>query len=123
MLRWAQQGGDTEAAAFLDQRLLAEQLKAVARWMMRLQLAGQMPTLPSQNSSLRARLMANQTYLDLLVQVSDRNGLWIEAGQQAVVGEHHQPLDVVGVSAAVDLSQDGVEAGHATGAQFVHPGR
>jgi len=27
VLRWAQQGGDTEAAAFLDQRLLAEQLK------------------------------------------------------------------------------------------------
>ena len=54
---------------------------AVVRWMMRLQLAGQMPTLPSQNSSLRARLMANQAYLDLLVHVSDRIGVWIEACQ------------------------------------------
>jgi hypothetical protein len=48
---------------------------------MGLQLAGQMPTLPSQNSSLRARLMANQAYLDLLVHVSDRMGVWIEACQ------------------------------------------
>ncbi len=58
-----------------------EQLKAVARWMMRLQLAGQMPSLPSQNSSLRASLMANRAYLDGLMQVSDHIGAWIEAAQ------------------------------------------
>jgi AcrR family transcriptional regulator len=58
------------------------QLKAVARWMMRLQLAGEMPSLPSQNSSLRARLMANSDYLDLLMGVSDRIGAWIEAAQR-----------------------------------------
>jgi len=57
-------------------------LQAVVRWMMELQLAGQMPSLPSQNSSLRARLMANTEYLDLLVAVSDRIGAWIEAAQQ-----------------------------------------
>jgi AcrR family transcriptional regulator len=74
-----------QAEDFLDQLPAQaepiEQLKAVVRWMMRLQLAGQMPTLPSQNSSLRARLMANQAYLDLLVHVSDRMGVWIEACQ------------------------------------------
>lgn len=60
-----------------------EQLKAVVRWMMRLQLAGEMPSLPSQNSSLRASLMANRAYLDGLMQVSDHLGGWIEAAQEA----------------------------------------
>lgn len=59
-----------------------EQLKAVARWMMRLQLAGEMPSLPSQNSSLRASLMGNSAYLDGLLQVSDHIGGWIEQAQQ-----------------------------------------
>ncbi len=58
-----------------------DQLKAVVRWMMRLQLAGEMPSLPSQNSSLRANLMANRAYLDGLLQVSDQIGGWIEAAQ------------------------------------------
>ena len=58
------------------------QLKAVVRWMMQLQLAGQMPSLPSQNSSLRATLLANRDYLDSLLQVSDHIGQWIEAAQQ-----------------------------------------
>ena len=74
-----------KAQAFLD-TLPADapplaQLQAVVRWMMALQLAGQMPSLPSQNSSLRARLMANSAYLDLLMAVSDRIGAWIEAAQ------------------------------------------
>jgi TetR/AcrR family transcriptional regulator of autoinduction and epiphytic fitness len=60
-----------------------EQLKAVVRWMMRLQLDGQMPSLPSKNSSLRAKLLANRAYLDGLVQVSDHIGCWIEAAQKA----------------------------------------
>jgi TetR/AcrR family transcriptional regulator of autoinduction and epiphytic fitness len=58
-----------------------DQLKAVVRWMMRLQLAGEMPSLPSQNSSLRANLLANQAYLDGLLTVSDHIGAWIEAAQ------------------------------------------
>ena len=58
-----------------------DQIKAVVRWMMRLQLTGEMPSLPSQNSSLRANLMANRAYLDGLLQVSDQIGGWIEAAQ------------------------------------------
>jgi AcrR family transcriptional regulator len=58
-----------------------DQLKDVVRWMMRLQLAGEMPSLPSQNSSLRANLMANRAYLDGLLEVSDQIGGWIEAAQ------------------------------------------
>ena len=58
-------------------------LRAVARWALEQQLAGQMPTLPSQNSSLRAELLGSKAYLDLLMQVSDRLGEWITAAQEA----------------------------------------
>ncbi|MES2282471.1 MAG: helix-turn-helix domain-containing protein [Pseudomonadota bacterium] len=58
------------------------QLEAVARWMLEVQLAGQMPILPSQNSSLRANLMGNKDYLNSLMAVSDHIGGWIEAAQK-----------------------------------------
>ena len=58
-----------------------DQLKAIARWMLQEQLKGEMPSLPSQNSTLRANLMANKAYLDGLMQISDQIGGWIEAAQ------------------------------------------
>ena len=58
-----------------------DQLKAVARWMLQLQIKGEMPSLPSQNSSLRANLMANKAYLDGLMEISDQMGGWIDAAQ------------------------------------------
>ena len=58
-------------------------LKAVTRWAMEVQLAGEMPSLPSQNSSLRSNLLGNKAYLDALVLVSDELGSWIEAAQAA----------------------------------------
>ena len=58
-----------------------EQLRAVVRWTMELKLAGEMPSLPSQNSSLRATLVSNTDYMDGLIEVSDRLGGWIEAAQ------------------------------------------
>jgi len=60
-----------------------DKLKAVVRWTLEVQLAGQMPSLPSQNSSLRACLMSNRAYMDGLMDVSDRLGGWIEAAQAA----------------------------------------
>ena len=59
-----------------------EQLKTVVRWMLQSQLAGEMPSLPSQNSSLRAALLGSKAYLDGLMQVSDAIGNWIEQAQQ-----------------------------------------
>ena len=56
-------------------------LRAAARWMMGLKLAGEMPSLPSQNSSLRATLMGNKAYMDGLMDTSDCLGGWIEAAQ------------------------------------------
>ena len=50
-------------------------------------------------------------------------GLGIEAGQEAVVGEHHQPLDVVGVARGLQLVQHRVHAGHAAAAELFQPGR
>ena len=60
-----------------------DQLKAVARWTMQVQLAGEMPSLPAQNSALRAALMTNKLYLDRLMEVSDKLGAWITAAQKA----------------------------------------
>lgn len=56
-------------------------LKAVARWTMAVKLAGEMPSLPSQNSSLRATLIASRAYMDGLMEISDTLGAWIEAAQ------------------------------------------
>ena len=58
-----------------------ELLKAATRWSLQLQLAGEMPTLPSANSSLRATLMGSRAYMDGVITLSDRMGAWIEAAQ------------------------------------------
>ena len=58
-----------------------ENLRHAVRWTMGVKLAGDMPSLPSQNSSLRATLIANKDYMDGLMEVSDRLGAWIEAAQ------------------------------------------
>ncbi len=58
-----------------------DKLRAVVRWCLELQLRGEMPTLPSENSSLRATLMGSKVYVDSLVNLSDRMGAWIEAAQ------------------------------------------
>ncbi|RZU00753.1 TetR/AcrR family transcriptional regulator [Rivibacter subsaxonicus] len=86
--------------AELDGRLAAgatplDRLKAVARWTMEVQLAGEMPALPAQNSSLRAALMANRAYLDRLFEVSDRLGALIEAAQRDGLISRTLPPEVV----------------------------
>jgi TetR/AcrR family transcriptional regulator of autoinduction and epiphytic fitness len=58
-----------------------QRLQAVTRWLLEVQLAGEMPTLPSQNSSLRAELMASRPYMDALMQASDILGEWIVQAQ------------------------------------------
>ena len=80
--------------ALPDQGAIA-QLRAVARWTMELQLQGDMPTLPSQNSTLRAKLIANTAYMDGLIEVSDRLGAWIEEAQAA--GHIHQGLPPIAI--------------------------
>jgi len=77
------------ALAFIDALALntgasaITQLKAVARWTMQVQLAGEMPSLPAQNSALRATLTSHRIYLDRLMEVSDKLGAWIHAARDA----------------------------------------
>jgi AcrR family transcriptional regulator len=72
-----------------------ERLRAVTRWALELQLAGEMPSLPSQNSTLRAELLADRTYLDLLMKVSDQLGEWILQAQAAGDIDPTLPPEVV----------------------------
>ncbi len=60
-----------------------EQLRSVARWTMQVQLAGEMPSLPAQNSTLRSTLMNSAAYMDRLMAVSDQLGSWITEAQSA----------------------------------------
>jgi AcrR family transcriptional regulator len=67
----------------LDPRLpVLDKLKAAVRWTVQVQLAGQMPALPSQNSSLRAALMGNPAFLETQTRISEQLGQWIAAGQR-----------------------------------------
>ena len=74
-----------QAQAFLDtladEQPPLDKLRAVVRWTMGLKLGGEMPSLPSQNSTLRATLMGHKAYMDGLMDVSDRLGAWIVAAQ------------------------------------------
>ena len=73
-----------------------DKLRAVTRWTMQLKLQGQMPSLPSQNSSLRATLMASQDYMDGLMQVSDQLGAWIvQAQQDGAISRELPPVAVL----------------------------
>ena len=71
------------------------QLRAMTRWTMQLQLAGEMPSLPAQNSALRTALTSNKVYLDRLMLVSERLGEWIGAGQQSGRLDVDLPPEVV----------------------------
>jgi AcrR family transcriptional regulator len=85
--------------ADLDRRLAGasalERLKAVVRWTMEVQLAGQMPLLPSQNSTLRAALMGNQAYVDRLFDVGERLGSLIQTAQDEGHLSRALPAEVV----------------------------
>ena len=72
-----------------------QRLQAITCWALEVQLAGDMPTVPSQNSSLRAELMANKPYLDALMQVSEVLGGWIQEAQAAGDIDPALPPEVV----------------------------
>lgn len=68
-------------ASLPEQHPASQQLRAVVRWVLQVKIAGGMPSLPSQNSSLRASLLASQDYMDGLLELSERLGAWIEEAQ------------------------------------------
>lgn len=59
-----------------------ERLEAMVRWTLQVQLAGEMPTLPAQNSRLVAALKSHRAYMDRLFELSDRLGGWIVEAQK-----------------------------------------
>ena len=60
-----------------------QRLRAAARWTMQVQLAGEMPALPAQNSALRSALGAHRVYMERLTALSETLGRWIVAAQKA----------------------------------------
>ena len=72
-----------------------QRLQTVTRWLLAVQLAGEMPTLPSQNSSLRAELMASKPYMDALMQASEILGAWIVQAQAEGQINPYLPPEVV----------------------------
>lgn len=73
-----------------------DKLRATVEWTMRLKLSGNMPTLPSQNSTLRAALMGHKGYMDGLMDVSDMLGAWIaEAQAQGAINPALPPIAVL----------------------------
>jgi TetR/AcrR family transcriptional regulator of autoinduction and epiphytic fitness len=80
VLQRAQQAIDAQAA--IEDTNAFERLQGVTRWTLQVQLAGEMPSLPAQNSTLRAALMGDRQYIDLVMEVSERLGQWIVQAQQ-----------------------------------------
>jgi TetR/AcrR family transcriptional regulator, regulator of autoinduction and epiphytic fitness len=59
----------------------ADKLKEVLRWVMNMQYDGAMPSLPAENSTLRNVLISDKAYGNLLMEVSDVLGDWIQQAQ------------------------------------------
>ncbi len=78
-------------ASLSDDQAAIDKLREVVRWTLQVKLAGEMPSLPSQNSSLRSTLLSNRQYMDGLMALSDRLGGWIGQAQEAGHLNRHLP--------------------------------
>jgi AcrR family transcriptional regulator len=72
-----------------------ERLHEMLRWTMRTLYHGQMPSLPAQNSALRAVLTADKVYMNLLLRMSDRLGAWITDAQREGSLSRSLPPEVI----------------------------
>jgi AcrR family transcriptional regulator len=96
MVRVMEQGLQVvEEQAARSELGVVERLQAVARWALQMQLSGQMPTLPSQNSTLRSELATDARYMDLLMEISDKLGAWIVQAQQEGLIDASLPAELV----------------------------
>ena len=71
----------TEALRRDPEMPAVKRIESVVRWTLQVQMAGEMPTLPAQNSKLVASLQANRSYMDRLFALSDTLGAWITQAQ------------------------------------------
>ncbi len=65
------------------------------RWALHEHLRGQMPSLPSTRSTLRDSLVRHPGYVDLLIDVSDRLGAWIDEAQRRKAMAPRLPPEVI----------------------------
>lgn len=72
-----------------------DKLRAVARWALEAQLAGEMPALPGRNSALRAALMKDKACRESLSDLGERLGAWIDAACQSGALDRTVPRAVV----------------------------
>ncbi|HRA77811.1 MAG TPA: helix-turn-helix domain-containing protein [Burkholderiaceae bacterium] len=72
-----------------------ERVRAAARWTMQVQLAGEMPSLPAQNSALRSALVADRAYTDKLMELSEVLGGWIVEAQKSGQLNPKLPSEVI----------------------------
>jgi AcrR family transcriptional regulator len=72
-----------------------DKLKGVVRWALREHLDGRMPSLPSTSPALRESLARHPGYVDVLIEVSERLGAWIEEAQHRKAIAPRLPPEVV----------------------------
>lgn len=72
-----------------------DRLRGIARWALQTLDAGQMPSLPAQNSALRAVLVGDREFMDALMGLSDRLGEWIVQAQRDGDIDAALPAEVV----------------------------
>lgn len=70
-------------------------LQQVTRWAMRTKLEGEMPSLPAQNSALSAALMAHEPYVERLLGMSLKLGVWVAQAQESGRIDPDLPADFV----------------------------
>ena len=84
-----------ERAALSPPPSALAQIESVLRWTLAVQLAGEMPTLPAQNSRLVAALRGHKVYMDRLIELSEVLGGWIQAAQAAGELDPALPAELV----------------------------
>lgn len=72
-----------------------DRLKAVVRWCLDLQFAGEMPVLPTHDPAWRQAMRQSPTVTTALVQVTDKLGAWIIEAQAAGQVDLELPPEVV----------------------------
>ena len=95
MVRTLRQAQDQLDALAATPQSALQRLRGALRWIMQMQFDGAMPTLPSENSTLRSVLMADKAYGELLMAVSETLGAWIVQAQEAGDLDRRLPAEVV----------------------------
>ena len=71
------------------------QIETLVRWTLKVQLDGEMPSLPAANSRLTAALRQNRVYTDRLLALSDLLGEWIVTAQTEGTLDAALPPEVI----------------------------